>query len=38
MSRRFLEHTQVEIDNVRRFQASEKIWGATANALKGIAI
>ncbi len=38
MSRIFLEHAHAELDHGDRLQASEKIWGATAHALKAIAI
>ena len=38
MSHRFLEHAQRELDHGRRLQASEKVWGATAHALKAIAL
>ena len=38
MSQRFLKHAQHELDNGRRLQASEKVWGATAHALKAIAV
>ena len=36
MSRRFLEHAGVYLDQGDRIQASEKVWGATAHALKAI--
>ena len=36
MSRRFLEHAQTEIDKGNRLQASEKVWGAVAHALKAV--
>ncbi len=38
LSRWFLEHARIEIANGNRLQASEKIWGAAAHALKAIAI
>ena len=38
MSHRFLDHAQRELDGGRRLQASEKVWGATAHALKAIAL
>ena len=38
MSRMFLEHAQAELDQGHRLQAAEKIWGATAHALKAIAL
>lgn len=38
MSYRFLEHAQEELDKGNRLQASEKVWGATSQALKSIGI
>jgi len=38
LSYRFLEHAQAELDKGNRLQASEKVWGATAQALKSNAI
>ena len=38
LSYRFLEHAQAELDKGNRLQASEKVWGATAQALKSIGI
>ena len=38
LSRWFLEHARIEIANENRIQASEKVWGAAAHALKAIAI
>ena len=38
MSQRFLDHAQAELDKGHRLQASEKVWGATAHALKAIAL
>ena len=37
MSRRFLEHAHLELAKGDRVQASEKVWGAAAHALKAIA-
>ena len=37
MSKRFQEHTTIEIGKGNRLQASEKIWAATAQMLKAIA-
>ncbi len=37
MSRRFLEHAYLELAKGDRVQASEKVWGAAAHALKAIA-
>ena len=36
ISRRFLEHARTELDQDRRLQASQKIWGAVAHSLKSI--
>lgn len=36
MSRRFLEHARNELRMGNRLQASEKVWGAAAHALKAI--
>ena len=36
MSHRFLEHAKIELAAGRRLQASEKVWGAVAHALKAI--
>ena len=36
MSRRFLEHAEVYLAQGDRIQASEKVWGAAAHALKAI--
>ncbi len=36
MSRRFLEHAQIYLAAGDRIQASEKVWGAAAHALKAI--
>lgn len=38
LSYRFLEHAQAELDKGNRRQASEKVWVATAQALKSIGI
>ena len=38
ISRRFIDHAREELDLGNRLQASEKIWGAAAHALKAIAI
>lgn len=38
MSRRFIAHARDELDKGDRLQASEKLWGACAHALKAIAI
>ena len=38
MSRRFIDHARHELDVGNRLQASEKVWGAAAHALKAIAI
>ena len=38
MSRRFIDHARDELDRGDRLQASEKLWGAVAHALKAIAI
>ena len=38
ISRRFIDHARDELDRGNRLQASEKIWGAAAHALKAIAI
>lgn len=38
LSYRFLEHAQAELDKGHRRQASEKVWDATAQALKSIGI
>ena len=38
MSRRFIAHARDELDRGDRLQASEKLWGACAHALKAIAI
>ena len=37
ISRRFLEHAEIEIDKGNRLQASEKVWGAVSHALKSVA-
>ena len=36
-SRRFLEHSRIQLDQGDRVQAAEKIWGAAAHALKAVA-
>ncbi len=36
MSKRFREHTPIEIANRDRLQASEKIWASVAHALKAV--
>ena len=36
ISHRFLEHARTELDQGRRLQASQKIWGAVAHSLKAI--
>lgn len=36
VSRRFLEHARIQLEEGGRFQAAEKIWGATAHALKAV--
>ena len=36
MSARFLDHAQKELNNGRRFQASEKVWGAVTHMLEAI--
>jgi uncharacterized protein (UPF0332 family) len=36
MSRRFLQHAHSELNRGHRLQASEKVWGAVAHALKAI--
>ena len=38
MSRRFIAHARDELDRGDRLQASEKLWGACAHALKAVAI
>ena len=38
MSHRFIDHAKSELRRGHRLQASEKIWGAAAHALKAIAI
>lgn len=38
MSRRFIAHARDELDKGDRLQASEKLWGACAHALKAVAI
>ena len=38
ISRRFLEQARVELSLEDRIQASEKVWGAAAHALKAIAV
>ena len=38
MSRRFIDHARDELEKGDRLQASEKLWGACAHALKAIAI
>ena len=38
MSHRFIEHARDELSRDNRLQASEKVWGAAAHALKAIAI
>ncbi len=39
MSRRFLDHARIDLDNGNRLQASEKAWGAAAaHALKAVGI
>ena len=38
ISHRFIDHAREELDRGNRLQASEKIWGAAAHALKAIAI
>ena len=36
MSRRFLEHARLYLEQGDRIQASEKVWGAAAHALKAV--
>ena len=36
MSRRFLEHARIQLEEGDRVQAGEKIWGAAAHALKSV--
>ena len=38
MSHRFIDHARAELRRGHRLQASEKVWGAAAHALKAIAI
>ena len=38
VSHQFLEHAKVELQKGHLLQASEKVWGATAHALKAIAV
>ncbi len=38
MSRRFIDHAREELRKGDRLQASEKLWGAAAHALKAVAI
>ena len=38
MSRRFIDHARDELEKGDRLQASEKLWGAVAHALKAVAI
>ena len=38
MSHRFIDHAKAELRRGHRLQASEKVWGAAAHALKAIAI
>ncbi len=38
MSRRFIDHSRDELEKGDRLQASEKLWGAVAHALKAVAI
>lgn len=37
ISVRFTEHTVIEIENENRLQASEKVWGTVAHAIKAVA-
>lgn len=37
ISVRFPEHTVIAIENDNRLQASEKVWGTVAHALKAVA-
>ena len=36
VSRRFLEHARIQLEDGDRLQAAEKVWGAAAHALKAI--
>ena len=36
MSRRFLEHARLQLEQGDRIQAAEKVWGAAAHALKAV--
>ena len=36
MSRRFLEHAKIQLEQGDRIQAAEKVWGAAAHALKSV--
>ena len=38
MSRRFIDHARDELNRGNRLQASEKVWGAAAHALKAIGV
>jgi uncharacterized protein (UPF0332 family) len=38
LSRRFVEHAKDELSKGDRLQASEKVWGAVAHAIKAIAV
>ena len=38
LSRRFVEHAKDELSKGNRLQASEKVWGAVAHAIKAIAV
>ena len=38
ISRRFIQHAKDELAKDNRLQASEKVWGAAAHALKSIAV
>ena len=36
VSRRFLEHARIQLEEGDRLQAAEKVWGAAAHALKAV--